>query len=68
LDWTLSPNSLVHKFSITFNDGEQMEFDRFEMPKVYLENGKVIALILAAKPKGKDVSFSIVLPVIYPEK
>jgi hypothetical protein len=65
LDWTLSSNSLVHKFEITFNDGEYMDFDRFEMPKVYLENGKVIALFLAAKPKGKEESFSIVLPVMY---
>jgi len=65
LDWTLSSNSLVHKFSITFKDGEHMDFDRFEMPKVYLENGKVIALFLAAKPKGKEDSFSVVLPVNY---
>ena len=42
-----------------------MDFDRFEMPKVYMENGKVIALFLAAKPKGKEDSFSVVLPVIY---
>lgn len=65
LDWTLSPNSLVHKFSITFKDGEHMEFDRFEMPKVYMENGKIVALFLAAKPKGKEDSFSVVLPVNY---
>lgn len=64
-DWTLSPNSLVHKFSIDFNDGEHMDFERFEMPKVYMENGKVVALFLAAKQKGKEDSFSIVLPVIY---
>jgi hypothetical protein len=65
LDWILSPNSLVHQFSITFKDGEKMDFDRFEMPKVYLENGKVVALFLAAKPKGREDSFSVVLPVNY---
>jgi len=65
LDWTLSSHSLVHKFSITFKDGEHMDFDRFEMPKVYLENGKVVALFLAAKPKGKEDSFSVVLPINY---
>ena len=65
LDWNLSPNSLVHKFSITFKDGEHMDFDRFEMPKVYIEKGKVVALFLAAKPKGKENSFSVVLPVDY---
>ncbi len=65
LDWSLSANSLVHKFSITFKDGKHMDFDRFEMPKVYLENGKVVALFLAAKPKGKEDSFSVVLPVNY---
>ena len=65
LDWTLSPNSLVHEFSITFKDGEHMDFDRFEMPKVYMEKGKVVALFLAAKPKGMEDSFSVVLPVDY---
>jgi len=65
LDWKLSSNSLVHKFSITFKNGEHMDFDRFEMPKVYMENGKVIALFLAAKPKGKEDSFSVILPVNY---
>lgn len=62
-DWKLSANPLVHEFAITFKDGDKMEFDRLEMPKVYLENGKVKALFLAAKPKGKEDSFSIVLPV-----
>lgn len=65
LDWKLSENSLVHKFNITFKDGENLEFDRLEMPKVFLENGKVVALFLAAKPKGAEDSFSIVLPVLY---
>ena len=50
---------------ITFNDGEHMDFDRFEMPRVYMENRKVVALFLAAKPKGKEDSFSVVLPVNY---
>ncbi len=65
LDWSLSANSLVHKFNITFANGESMVFDRFEMPKVYLENGKVVALFLAAKYRGKENSFSVVLPVEY---
>jgi hypothetical protein len=30
-----------------------------------MENGKVIALFLAAKPKGKEDSFSVVLPIVY---
>ena len=51
----------LHAFSADVAD----IFDRFEMPKVYLESGKVIALFLAAKPKGKEDSFSVVLPVIY---
>jgi len=55
--------SLVHKFSITFRDGEHMYFDRFEMPKVYMENGKVLALFLSAKLNGKENSFSEALPV-----
>jgi len=55
----------VHKFNITFSNGESFDFERFEMPKVYIEKGKVIALFLAAKEKGKEHSFSIVLPVVY---
>jgi predicted GH43/DUF377 family glycosyl hydrolase len=66
LDWSLSAHPLVHEFRITFSDGQQMDFDRLEMPKVYLENGCVTALFLAAKPKGKEDSFSIVLPVKTP--
>jgi len=65
LDWNLSKNSLVHKFNIVFSNGESFDFERFEMPKVYLEKGKVIALFLAAKEKGKENSFSVVLPVVY---
>jgi hypothetical protein len=65
LDWKLSDNSLVHKFNITFSDGEYYDFERFEMPKVYLDKGKVIALFLAAKRRGESSSFSIILPVIY---
>jgi len=59
----ISKNSLVHTFDITFSDGKSLVFDRFEMPKVYLEKGKVVALFLAAKPKGKEDSFSVALPV-----
>ena len=46
--WKFSLISLVHKFSMTFNDGENIYIDRLEMPKVCLENGKVAALVLAA--------------------
>lgn len=62
-DWKLSKNSLVHKFEITFADGSHYEFDRLEMPKVYLEDGKVKAIFLAAKPRGKEESFSVALEV-----
>jgi len=65
LDWKLSAHCLVHKFNITFANGESFVFDRFEMPKVYLEKGKAVALFLAAKPRGQENSFSVVLPIVY---
>lgn len=63
LDWKLAKNALVHQFHLDFSDGTQMDFDRLEMPKVYLENGEIKALFLAAKRKGDPKSFSVVLPV-----
>jgi len=54
-DWKLSDHPLVHQFSITFNDGETMEFDRLEMPKVYLENGKLKALFWQPSPREKKI-------------
>lgn len=63
LDWHLAKHSLVHKFHLDFTDGTSMDFDRLEMPKVYMENGKVKAIFLAAKEKGIAKSFSVVLPV-----
>ncbi|MDP4226657.1 MAG: hypothetical protein Q8910_09780 [Bacteroidota bacterium] len=59
-NWTLSPNSFEHKFSIAFKDAEHLEFNRSEIAKVYLENGKVATSFLAAKPKDKEDSFSMV--------
>lgn len=63
LNWQLAKNALVHEFHIDFSDGTQMDFERLEMPKVYMEDGKIKALFLAAKPVGVSKSFSIVLPV-----
>jgi hypothetical protein len=63
LDWHLAKHSLVHKFHLDFTDGTSMDFDRLEMPKIYMENGKVKAIFLAAKEKGIAKSFSVVLPV-----
>jgi len=65
LDWQLAPNPLVHKFEITFADGDHFEFERFEMPKVFMENGRITALFLAAKPRNEEHSFSVILPVVY---
>lgn len=63
LNWQLAENALVHEFHMDFSDGTQMDFERLEMPKVYMEDGKIKALFLAAKPVGVSKSFSIVLPV-----
>ncbi len=64
-DWKLSKNSLVQKFEINFSNGEHYEFLRFEMPKIYMEDGKAKALFLAALPKGYGKSFSVALALDY---
>jgi len=63
LNWKLAPQPLVTRFQIKFANGEEMFFERFEMPKVYIEDGKIKALFLAAKPRGRDESFSVALPI-----
>lgn len=64
LNWHLAKNVLVHYFHIDFSDGASMDFSRLEMPKVYMENGEVKVIFLAAKPVNSEKSFSIVLPVV----
>lgn len=66
LNWHLAKNVLVHDFHIDFSDGASMDFSRLEMPKVYMENGEIKAIFLAAKPVNSEKSFSIVLPVVEP--
>ncbi len=67
LDWHLASNPLVMPFQITWQDGETQNFDRLEMPKVYIEDGRARVLFLAAKPVGEEHSFSVAVPLTYSE-
>ena len=67
LDWHLASNPLVMPFQITWQDGETQNFDRLEMPKVYIEDGRARVLFLAAKPVGEEHSFSVAVPLTYGE-
>jgi len=67
LDWQLAANPLVMPFEITWQDGEIQKFDRLEMPKVYVEDGRARVLFLAAKPVGEEHSFSVAVPLSYEE-
>ncbi len=63
LDWQPSRNCLVKDFSITWVDGKRDEFQRLEMPKLLIENGRPKILSLAAKPVKGDESYLVIIPL-----
>lgn len=67
MDWKLAENELVlAPGTLNWDDGTQTLCDRTaDMPKLYFEDGKLTALIIATLPKGEDDSFVTVLPLEY---
>jgi hypothetical protein len=65
LAWRTARNALVKDFSITWDDGVTQRFERLEMPKLYLEQGRPRTLLLAAKLEDQPAarSFLIVMPL-----
>ncbi len=67
LNWSISTHSLVKDFSIDWDDGAHQELARLEMPKVYLENGRPVALMLACLAENDEDpqahSFDLVIPL-----
>lgn len=63
LDWTLAKNPLVLEAGeIHWTNGVNMLCERTaDMPKIYMENGKIKALIIASLPKDSEVSFATVI-------
>lgn len=61
LDWRLSEHPLVTTFHLDFSDESSMDFERLEMPKLYIEDNNLKALFLAAKEVNNPKSFSLVL-------
>lgn len=64
LDWDLAAQPLVTDFHLRWDDGSASRFERLEMPKLYLEDGKPKVLFLASLPETKSaVSFNLALPL-----
>jgi len=58
----------VKDFTITWDDGVTQQFERLEMPKLYLENGKPKILLLAARTAGQPHAPSFLLIIQLKEK
>ena len=61
--WKLSPHPLVKDFRITWDDGTTQEFERLEMPKLYVVDGRPRMLLLAAKLARDPSSSSFLLAI-----
>lgn len=65
LKWVLAENPLVFEAGeIHWTDGTSIKCQRTcDMPKTYIEDGKMRALIMATLPEGEEVSFSNIIPL-----
>ncbi|RME71819.1 MAG: hypothetical protein D6781_03455 [Verrucomicrobia bacterium] len=66
LVWTLARNALVIRAGeIRWSDGSRIPCRRTaDMPKLYIEDGEVKALITAVLPEDTDDSFAVIAPVL----
>lgn len=69
LDWKAADNYLVLRpGTLKYDDGSVVKCDRTaDMPKLYMEDGKLKALIFATLPKDGDDSFVTITPINYEE-
>lgn len=65
LDWNMAESELIlAPGTLKWSDGTQTQCERTaDMPKLYFENGKPQALIIATLPKGEDDSFVTIIPL-----
>lgn len=63
LKWRTARHALVKDFSITWEDGRTEQYERLEMPKLYLEGGRPRVLFLAALERGAKQSYLVALPL-----
>ncbi len=61
--WRPARHALVKDFAIAWADGARQEFERLEMPKLLVEDGRPRLLSLAAKARGATESFLVVIPL-----
>ncbi|MCG6190499.1 glycoside hydrolase family protein [Maribellus maritimus] len=67
LNWKLAQAPLVFlSGKIPWTDGDVTTCTRTcDMPKIYMEHGKMKALIMATLPVDSEISFSTIVPLIY---
>ncbi|MFI3269846.1 MAG: glycoside hydrolase family protein [Rikenellaceae bacterium] len=67
MDWKLAENGndlVLAPGTLKWRDGTETECNRTaDMPKLYFENGRPMALIIATLPKDSDDSFVTVIPL-----
>lgn len=63
LTWRRAAHTLVKDFWITWDDGRRVEYERLEMPKLYLDGGRPRVLFLAALEKGAKQSHLVAMPL-----
>lgn len=64
VEWFLSHHTLVSKLNITWETGKSQAVSALERPQIYLENGKLVALLCAvAETVKRDNSYNIQIPL-----
>jgi hypothetical protein len=65
LQWGPSKHALVMPFRLTWEDGRTESFERLEMPKLHIEDGRPRVLFLAARRAGKPdaPSYNVAIPL-----
>ncbi len=64
--WRTARHTLVQGFTMRWDDGTRQEFNRLEMPKLLIENGRPVLLSLAALAAGGQESFLVLVPLKTP--
>lgn len=66
--WKLSDNPMVAGTSIRHASGKISHLRYLERPQVYIENGKMVALLCAAAEEGMKKTYNVQIPLAEPPK
>ncbi|MBO4288331.1 MAG: FAD-dependent oxidoreductase [Kiritimatiellae bacterium] len=64
LDWKLSAHPFIIGTTLRWASGKVDELRYLERPQLYLENGRPVALCVAAGPKDMKETFNVQIPLI----